>query len=302
MAKACAVSGGLLRAALFAAIFGAGSAAFADPADFDAAIEVLKETARSPNSDAPSAGATNSGRPQFSYPATVIPTVTLLTRLQTFFASYFDKPVNLIVLLQRLVIESAVLELPDLGLVLYNPTHMLFLYLPQGLEDGADIRVATLEDLQEILALEKSANPILAAYAQGFEQFAILGKVMNDPSAKGTLEVIWSMVPRSEDDKKRVRYLLLRPVEQTMALAAEAAACREALNRFVDDVRAGKRADVPRILGVTDTLRPVRFIRRENEIYVVLGEQLMARYYVLAHFSAEAGTCRLEWNKPSFVM
>jgi hypothetical protein len=125
---------------------------------------------------------------------------------------------------------------------------------------------------------------------------------MNDPAAKETLGVIWNTAPRSQDDKERMRYLLLRPIEQTMALQAQTPACRQIINRFVDDVRAGKRANIPRIVGVTDTLKPVRFIRHENQVYVVLGERLMARYYVLAHFRIKSEACSLESEKPIFAM
>jgi hypothetical protein len=294
---------GLVSAVLRAAIICAGSApACAQPVDLDAAIDVLRETTSSPPQHAPRVNERNSVRPQLVYSATLVPTTALLTRLQTLFASYFDEPINLIVLLQHLVVESAVQELPGVGWVLYSPKHMLFLHLSEGWEEGSDIRVATLDNLREILSLERTTNPILTAYAEGFEQFALLSKLMTEPSAKDTLEVIWNTSPRSQDDKERMRYLLLRPIEQTMALQTQTPSCQDSINRFVDDLRAGKRFKVPPILGVTDILKPVRFIRHENEMYVVLGERLTARYYVLAHFSVKADGCRLDWEKSIFVM
>lgn len=296
MLRARRFCGRLVGAVLFAAGLGIVlSSACAQPTDFDAAIQVMRDSlAARPDIKRP-------GR-QLTYSATLVPTANLLTRLQALFEPYFGDAINLIVLLQRLVMESAVQELPSFGWVLYNPRHMLFLHLPSDWDRGGEIRVATLDDVREILSLEKTANPILTAYAQGFEHFALLGKLILDPSARDTLQVIWNTLPRSEGDKERMRYLLLRATEQTLALQDETSGCRDSINRFVEDVRTGKRLKIPTILGMTDILKPVRFIRHESNIYVVLGERLMARYYVLAHFTVTPAGCNLDWEKPVFTM
>src|SRR5262249_20663564 len=160
----------------------------------------------------------------------------LLSRLDRLFGPYFDQPIDLQPLLGKLVTESAVAPLLDGGRVLYNPSNMLFLHLPEGWENGNEIRVATLEDLQEILKTERPANPLLAAYGKGFEEFALLSELMKAPDSKDTLEIIWASLPRTVHDKTRMRYLLLRPLQQAMAIRHQSPSCKKEINRFIDDV------------------------------------------------------------------
>ncbi len=67
------------------------------------------------------------------------------------FVAYFDVQIDLTPLVAKLVRESAVVALPGLGELLYNPAHMLILHLPEGWEADNGIRVASLEDLGKIL-------------------------------------------------------------------------------------------------------------------------------------------------------
>lgn len=307
MPKGRGSRGGLLKAVVISATLWAKfDAAFAQPFDFDAAIEALKDHTASAARQAPpgakDSAADGTSRLDLVYPTTIVPTPALLLRLQALFAVYFDAQINLTPLLAKLVRESAVAALPGQGSVLYNPAHMLILHLPEGWEHGNDIRVAALEDLGKILKHKRPANPLLAAYGQGFEEFNSLSKLMQYPDARETLEVIWTTLPSSENAKERMRYLLLRPMEQATAIRSETPACRQTIDRFVDDVRAGKRAAVPSIQGLTDIVKPTRFIRHENKIILVLSDSLIARYYVFAQFDVGLESCSVAWEKPILAM
>jgi hypothetical protein len=179
---------------------------------------------------------------------------------------------------------------------------MLILHLPEGWEDGSDIRVATLEDVGKILKHETPANPLLAAYGKGFQDFELLSNLMKDPDARETLEVIWTTAPRSKDDKERMRYLLLRPIEQAAAIRNETPACRETIDRFVDDVRASKRASTSVKQGIANIVKPTRFIRYEDQILLVLSDALIARYHIIAQFSVGAQGCSLSGEKSIFAL
>jgi hypothetical protein len=276
---------------------------FAQPADFDPAIEVLRDLAKPPATPGTKdSAAVGSSRLELVYPTTIVPGPTLLLRLQALFATYFDAQINLTPLLAKLVRESAVAALPGQGQILYNPAHMLILHLPEGWENGSDIRVAALEDLSKILKQQRPDNPLLAAYGKGFEEFALLSNLMKDPDARETLELIWTTSPRSKDDKERMRYLLLRPIEQAAAIRNERPACRQVIDRFVDDVRAGKRASIPVKQGLSDIVKPTRFIRHENQILLLLSEVLIARYYVISQFSVDPEGCSVTWEKPIFAL
>jgi len=235
---------------------------------------------------------------QLVFQQTLVPDPNLLFRLQAIFLAYFDTPIDLIPFLRKLVRESAVAAVPGQGKVLYNPAHMLILHLPDGWENGSEIRVAALEDLRSILRHERPDNPLLAAYGGGFEEFGLLSKLMGDANAREALEVIWMTSPRSEGDKERMRYLLLRAFQQAADIQKETPACRQTMNRFVDDVRAGKRASVPVIQGLTNIVKPTRFIRWENVIVLVLSDALIARYYVIAQLDADAQGCRIVSELP----
>lgn len=277
--------------------------AFSEPADLDPVIEALKKIAgptRAPMARTP--GSAKDIVPSIIFPTTLNPEPALILRLQTLFVPFFEQQVNLAVLMHKIVNESAVAELPGLGHILYNPAHMLFLHLQENWRDGGDIRVATMEDVGQILKKERPTNPLLAAYGQGFEEFVLLSELMKDADARETLEVIWSASPRSDADKERMRYLLLRPIEQVVAVRSEMPGCRQAIDRFVDDVRTGKRAAIPFLNGLTNIVKPTRFIRHENQILLVLSETLTARYYVIAQFNVNADTCSIVWESPIFAM
>jgi hypothetical protein len=238
--------------------------------------------------------------PIIRFPKTISPEPALILRLQTLFAQFFDKQVNLAVLLQKLVTEAAVTQVPDVGAILYNPGHMLLIHLPENWRVGADIRVAALEDIATILERKEAANPLVGAYGEGFEEFALISGLMGQPDTHTSLESVWSGSPRSEQDRERMRYLLLRPIEQAEDIRNLPSACQQEINRFVDDVRAGKR--VPALAGLTETVKPTRFIRHENELFLALGESVLARYYVLAQFQVSGSSCSLKWQRPMFAM
>jgi hypothetical protein len=148
----------------------------------------------------------------------------------------------------------------------------------------------------------KPGDPFLFAYGQGIEDFGLLSRLMSDSQSREVLEVIWNTGPRSEKDKELMRYLLIRPIQQSVAIGDESLACRQVISRYVDDVRGGKRTAVPVSPGLTNIVRPSRFVRRKNEIVLVLSDPLIARYYVLAEFNVRAETCQIGWEKPLFAM
>jgi hypothetical protein len=276
------------------------------PADLDVMIDALRKkiTVPSdqtiPNASPSAADATN--QLNLTYSTTILPEPTLLKQLQVLFAKYFDAKIDLTPILAKLVRESAVASLPGQGYILYNPANMLFLLLPDGWRDGVDIRVATLEDLGDILKQKKPTNPLIAAYGQGFQEFALLSELMKNPEAEAALQVIWNTVPRSEDDKERMRYLLLRPIEQARTIRNETSACQQSIARFIDDIRLGRRSNVPTIKGLTEILKPTRFIRHDDEIFLVLSDDLIARYYVVVQFHISSATCAAVKELPVFAM
>src|SRR5262249_33114139 len=147
-----------------------------------------------------------------------------------------------------------------------------------------------------------ATNLLLAAYTHGFEEFALLSDLMKNADARETLEVVWNGTPRSEGDKQRMQYLLLRPVEQAIAVRRQSPACRQAINRFVNEVRAGKRAAIPAIPGLTSIVRPTRFVRDGKQLVLVLSDPLIARYHVISRFDVTAINCAVAWETPIFAM
>jgi len=234
---------------------------------------------------------------QLIFHTTINPEPALLSRLQTLFASYIDQPVDLTPLLKKIITESAVVEVPNVGQVLYNPTHMLLIHLPENWQQGSTIRVATLEDVRTILKEERAPIPLLAAYTQGFNQFALLSALMKDADAREALEVVWNTTPRSDHDKQRMLYLLLRPIEQAATARLQSPTCRQTINQFVDDVRAGKRAAIRPVPGLTSTVLPTRFVRDGKQIILVLSDPLLARYHVIARFDVTAKSCVVAWER-----
>ena len=65
-----------------------------------------------------------------------------------------------------------------------------------------------------MLKKSKPASPILAAYTEGFVEFGLLTELIKDQDARETLEVVWNAAPRTNNEKQRVLYLLVRPIEQ----------------------------------------------------------------------------------------
>jgi hypothetical protein len=270
------------------------------PTDLDAMIDALRQKIVVP-SDQTTPNADGSVRLNLTYPTTLLPEPKLLEQLQVLFAKYFDAKINLTPILAKLVRESAVASVPGQGYILYNPANMLFLLLPEGWRDDSEIRVATLEDVGDILKQKKPTNPLIAAYGQGLQEFALLSELMKNADAAAALQVIWNTAPRSEDDKERMRYLLLRPIEQAREIRNETPACKQSIDHFIDDVRAGRRSGIPRIQGLTDILKPTRFIQTDNQIFLVLSDDLIARYYVIAQFDLNTENCLLAQEKPIFA-
>jgi len=276
--------------------------AFSEPSALDPLIDSLSERAKPPAIETPAAEDALNLKQRRIFQATLSTEPRLLLRLQDLFAPYFDQPVDLTALLQKIVAESAVLSVPHVGRILYNPGHMLLLLIPENWQETEGIRVAALADLLDILKIEIPGALQLAAYGRGFEAFKLLSELMKDAKARATLEVVWNAAPRSSQDAERMRYLLLRPMQQAMEIARETPACRQAINRFIDDVRAGKRASIPASRGLTDIVKPTRFIRSDNQILLVLSETFIARYYVVAQFSVGAESCDVAWENAIFAM
>jgi hypothetical protein len=307
MPRVLGLTGWLLSIVSTAAILcAAHSPARSQATGFDAMIETLRTKMGAPTSQelaAPEGSATGGlSRLKVAFPTTVVPDPALLSRLQSLFDAYFDVKFDLTPILAKLVRESAVADVQGQGQILYNPANMLLLSLSEGWRDGADIRVAALEDLEKILKQSRPADPLLAAYGKGFEEFALLSGLMADENARETLQVIWKVSPRSPDDKERMRYLLLRPIDQARAIRKESPACQGSINQYIDDVRAGKRASIPSIRGLTGILKPTRFIRHDNEIILVLSDDLIARYYVVTQFDLSSGSCGVAWERPILAM
>lgn len=297
-----------LLAAAYAtlALTGTCHVARAESADFDAVIEALREMTISSTSPASqlqnSRNSSASTDHQFVFPTTLSAEPTLVNQLENLFASFFDQPVDLNPLLQKIIVESAVADVPGVGKILYNPAHSLFFYLAPSAEHGPVIRVATLEDLADVLKKEPGTDPAMAPYTQGFEAFAQLPGLMRDAESREILEVVWATAPRSQEHKDLIKYLLLRPLQQAAAIRNETSDCRKAIDRFVDEVRSGKRAAIPALPGLSYILRPTRFIRQGDHILLVLSEALIARYYVLAQISVGETSCGVVSEIPLFVM
>jgi hypothetical protein len=247
------------------------------------------------------ASTTGASTRHFVFPTTVAAEATLISQITELLDPYFDKPVDLRPLLQKILVEAAVKELPDGGRVLYNAAHAIFFHLPGDTGHGG-IRFATLEDVAAILGKKLGANSVLAAYTQGFENFAQLSELMADADSAGVLEVVWATTPRSLEHKEFIQYLLLRPLQQAAEIRDETPACREEINRFIDEVRVGKRVAVPELPGVSNTVRPTRFVRHKEKIFLVLSESLIARYYVIAQLSVSGRSCTVVGETPLFVM
>jgi hypothetical protein len=143
---------------------------------------------------------------------------------------------------------------------------------------------------------------LLAGYTHGFNEFNALVQLMRDPDSRETLEVIWMDGPRSEQDKKRMQSLLLDPIRRGLDINAQPNDCKRAIDQFVDDVRAGKDAEIPLLPGLSSIVRPSNYFQSKDKILLVLSEALIARYYVFAEFSVSAATCRVVWQRPIFVM
>jgi hypothetical protein len=290
----------------FFAIAGHGGPdhALAQSAEFEAVIEVLKERATAAQKPEQQLGAAaNELRQQkLVFSTTLVPNPALLLRLRALFSAYFDVEVDLTPLLAKMVQESAVVTLPQLGQLLYNPAHMLILHLPTDWERGKDIRVATLEDLQKTLKHDRPANPLIAAYGMGFEEFSLLANLMQDAAANETLSVVWASSPHSDNEKEAMRYLLLRPLQQAGEIKDESSSCRGLVQQLVEDVRAGKRPAVPARQGLTNIVKPTRFVGNDKEIFLVLSETLLARYYVLVQLEKKDQSCSVVFERPIFAM
>ncbi|MGY3485439.1 hypothetical protein ACVW1C_003322 [Bradyrhizobium sp. USDA 4011] len=263
------------------------------PARAQAGIDTPASEARGPP---------ESPKPKLLFHTTINPEPALLSRLQLLFASYFDLSVDLTAVLREIVIGSAVSRVPNAGQILYNPAHMLFLHFPEDWQRGGPIRVATLDAVRAILKKPKPQNALLAAYSQGFIEFAALAELMKEQGTRETLEIVWSTAPQSDADKQAMAYLLLRPIEQAIEVREQSLGCRQAINRFVDEVRAGKRSAIRTVPGLTASVKPTRFLRDNKQILLVLSDPLMARYHVIARFNVTAANCTVAWETSVFGM
>jgi hypothetical protein len=267
----------------------------------DRTIQAVRDTLN-PDAVTFSQPGSNQDEPRVRFSRTVAPEPALIFHLQALLAPFFDRPINLAVLLQKIISESAAVELSDGGRVLYNPAHMLLFHLPVDWRAAGNIKVATIEGVARTLKMDGPANPVIGAYAQGFETFTLLSQLMKLTDTREQLEPIWNAVQNSIEGKEALRYLLLRPLEQTAAIRDQPPACQRTINAFVDDVREGKRKAVPSLAGLTNILEPTKFVRQDDRIFFVLSERLIARYYVLAEFEISGDDCKISWERPIFAM
>jgi hypothetical protein len=267
----------------------AASSAKCDGAD--AIIQAFKQAARPTATTAPA----------FKFPSTTYPDAALTAQLQTTFAQYFSKKINLIPLMRKLVVESAVVEISGVGRILYNPSYLLLLLLPDATQGAGKIQIATLTDVERVLDKDPLPNS-LSAYTQGFQDFRQFSDLMRNPNAGQKVQSAWSAAPRSDEDRARVRELLVGPVRQATTIRNEPERCRQTINEFVNSVRSGKRSTVPLLPGLTTILRPINFVRAGDKFFLVLGEALIARYYVVAEFDAGSRSCPVTWERPLFAL
>lgn len=280
---------------------GRGPVVLDQVAPADRTIQAIHDTLN-PDAVTFSRSGSNRDEQRVVFSRTVAPEPALILHLQTLLAPFFDRPINLAVLLQKIISESATVELGDGGRVLYNPAHMLLFHLPVDWRAAGNIKVATIEGVARTLNMDAPANPVIGAYAQGFETFALLSQLMKVAGTREQLQPVWNALQNSVEGKEVLRYLLLRPLEQTAAIRDQPPACQRRINTFVADVREGKRSTVPSLAGLTNILEPTQFVRQDNRIFLVLGESLLARYYVLAEFEVGADDCHISWDRPMFAM
>ena len=100
-------------------------AASAQQIDFGPVIEGLKEAAKRPAGQ----DATEESPRRIVLQATLLPEEPLLLRLGSLFEPFLERQVDLAPLLQEIVLQAAVVNVPGFGLILYNPSHMLLLHL-----------------------------------------------------------------------------------------------------------------------------------------------------------------------------
>lgn len=234
------------------------------------------------------------------FPKTLVPQPNLIARLETLFGRYFDGQVRLAAILTELVKGSAVVELPSGGRLLYNPAHMLFLQVPEASRDGDEIRIATLYEVSEFLKQPIAADFLLDGYILGPQTFSLLAGLMKHADSRETLKVVWAEGPRSDQHKKRIAYALFLPLQQAVAINNESGKCRQALNGFTGEARKLVKANNQ--LPQETELLPSRIMKHGKEIYLVLSEDVIARYYVIAKFKAAANSCSLVWTRSVFVM
>jgi hypothetical protein len=264
-----AVSGWLGSIALaFAIVPSTLVAQPADSGDFDAVVRSLQQEAQRP---APA-------DPALRFPETINPSGALLSQLQGILGRYFSKEVNLVPLLRKIIIESAVADLPDKARILYNPSRELFFLLPKDSQLTGQIRIATLGGVDHILGKTLPSNLPLVAYTRGFEDFNALAQLMRDPDSRGTLQVIWMEAPRSEEDKKHLQLLLLEPIRRGRGINTQPISCKQAIDHFVDDVRGGRNTEIPLLSKLTGIVRPSNYFQNKDKILLVLSEALVARY------------------------
>jgi hypothetical protein len=243
----------------------------------------------------------DSAKPALQFARTISPQPSLISGLQSLFGSFFDDPLDLTPLLYKLVLESAVVKQPGAKAILFNPAHSLFL-LVEDYPNQSPVGVATLSDVQALLKKQPLVDPILSPYAQGFETFDQFSQIMSDNRARDALQSVWATGPRSNEHRELIKYLLLKPLQQAQEVKREGAQCRTTIDGYVDEVRNGNRSAIPHLPVLTNIMRPTHFVRRKDDILLVLSEALLARYYVVSQLRVEGSGCAVVSEMPLFAM
>jgi hypothetical protein len=244
--------------------------------------------------------------PQFVFHITLNAEPARVSSLKDLLQPFFDRPIDLTPLLKTIIAESAVADLADAGKLLYNPAHSLFFHLNNSPYPQA--RVATLGEVRDSLAdttnvpTHEGADPVFSAYTEGFQYLAQLSTLMSGPDTKKLLDTIWAASPRSQQHKELIQYLLLRPLQQSAAIRNVTPECRRVIEHFVNEVRDGRRSTIPTLPGLTKIVRPSRFIKQGDYIFLVLSDPLIARFYVLTQIRTTKTSCRVTSEVPLFVM
>jgi len=260
----------------------------------DTIVDVLKATA---NGDAKNGSV---AKPALNFSKTINPDPSMISGLITLFGRFFDEPIDLTPLMYKVVLESAVAGLPGSQKILFNPAHSLLILTDARAQNP--IGVATLDDLQSFLKKEPLGDPVLAPYTQGFESFGQLSRLMEDGPGRDASQSLWTTAPRSKENGELVKYLLVKPLQQAQKIRDETLGCQELIDKYVDDVRNNRRPLLPTLPLLTNIMRPTRFVRRRDDMVLVLSEALLARYYIVSDIGVDGANCSIRTETPLFIM